>query len=284
MKVIFNWFQNRMGEKKQEKKKAHVFVDYEHWYISLEKNYHVKPNIKKLTDELNETYNIAELVFFGDFSSAGMQNEMHKIRGFTNKIVETKNGSAYYKKDFTDFIMLDHIYQSALKATPEDTFIIFTGDGHFTSVALFLKNTCRIEVGIYGIRNAFSGQLKQAASFWKELPDEEEILLPYCQMLLANLNELTEDRKNARPSFWKTVEAVSTKYGIPQEQAKKALEYLLQHGYLYQDEEQYNYRKLKVLRADWKKIEQDGIYRAGMQIRMAGQDRPQTGRPAVGRQ
>ena len=64
---------------------------------------------------------------------------MHKIRGYTNDIVETKNGGGYFKKDFTDFIMLDRIYQTAYTKKDIDTYIIFTGDGHFSSAVLFLS-------------------------------------------------------------------------------------------------------------------------------------------------
>lgn len=251
------------------KQNAVCFVDYEHWYISLDKHFHIKPNIKAWVDELGSKYNILELTFFGDFSSIGMQNEMHKIRGFTNKIVETKNGSAHYKKDFSDFIILDHIYQSAMSRKDAQVFIIFTGDGHFSSVALFLKNTCKFDVGIYGVKSGFSSQLKQAASWWRELPTAEDEILPFCQMILSSLYALEEGQnKKGLPSFWKTIEAVEKKFGVDREQLKIALEYLLDKRYIEQITRQISFKKIKVLSPDWAKIEGDGFFKRGYTVRM----------------
>jgi|GEM_PF-74057 len=270
---IFGLFKKQRNtassEQNGSKKKAVCFVDYEHWYISLDKHFHLKPNIRAWVDELNQNYNVLELGFFGDFSSPGMQNEMHKIRGFTNKIVETKSGSTHYKKDFSDFIILDHIYQSAMSNKDAQVFIIFTGDGHFSSVALFLKNVCKLDVGIYGIKSGFSSQLKQAASWWRELPTVEDEILPYCQMILSNLYTLEEGQnKRNLPSFWKTIEAVVKKYETEEELIKTALEYLLEKEYITQETRQVSFKKIKVLVPDWLKIENDGLYKRGYSVRM----------------
>ena len=107
--------------KKKNNKRAAVFIDFEHWYIALDKNFGIKPDIKSFTQALEKDYNIAEMTFFGDFSNPSLNAEMHRIRGFTNKIVETNNGGGYFKKDFTDFIMLDHIYRSACLDKDIDT-------------------------------------------------------------------------------------------------------------------------------------------------------------------
>ena len=40
-------------------------------------------------------------------------------------------------KDYTDFIILDNIYQKALSSSDVNLFIIFSGDGHFSSVVAF---------------------------------------------------------------------------------------------------------------------------------------------------
>ena len=142
--------------KKHTKSKAMVFVDYEHWYFALNNNYKLKPDIEKFCNDLNEKYNVSSLTFFGDFSSAPLNSEMHKIRGFTNKIVETNNGGGHFKKDFTDFIMLDHIYQSAYTDKDIDTYIIFTGDGHFSSSVLFLKiRSAILKRALFEIKSKF---------------------------------------------------------------------------------------------------------------------------------
>ncbi len=263
---MFNFFGKKASS---QKKKAVCFVDYEHWYISLDKHFNIKPNIKGWVDKLNSEYDIMEITFFGDFSSPGMQGEINKIRGFTNKIVETKNGSANYKKDFTDFIMLDHIYQSAMLHEKADVFIIFTGDGHFSSAVLFLKNTCKKQVGVYGIKSGFSNQLKSAASWYFELPSEKEELLPYERLILQSLYQLEESSsRRILPSFLKTIEAVEKATGAPREFIKAALEDLIEQNYINQHTRQIFGKRLKVLVPDWEKCEKDGVYTRGYTVRV----------------
>ena len=192
---------------------------------------------------------------------------MHKIRGFTNKIVETNNGGGYYKKDFTDFIMLDHIYQSAYTEKDIDTYVICTGDGHVSSAVLFLKNICRKNVVVYGVRNAFSGQLKQAAGSWREIPTESEELLPYKRMILSSLYSLEEEHTNARASFIKTVGAVSERFNADYEMVKHAMECLIDEGYVIQYEKQFQLKKVRLIRADFEKAQKDGLYKPGMNVR-----------------
>ena len=79
------------------------------------------------------------------------------------------------QKDFTDFIILDNIYQKALSSDDIDVFILFSGDGHFSSVTAFLKNFYRKEVVIYGVNGSFSKQLRETASRFYILPTESDI-------------------------------------------------------------------------------------------------------------
>ena len=269
--AIANLF-GRLFNKPGTGKNAAVFIDYEHWYISLEKNYHLKPNIQEFTDNLREKYNVEDLVFFGDFSNASLNNEMHKIRGFTNRIVETNNGGGFYKKDFTDFIMLDHIYQSAYTDKSIDTYVIFTGDGHFSSAVLFLKNVCRKNVVVYGVRNAFSGQLKTASSEWHEIPSEKDELLPYCRMILVSLYALETENKNARPTFIRTVDAVSEKYNANKDMLRTAMESLITDGYVSQYERQIRFKTVRLLKTDFDKCEKDGLFRPGMTVKPFAQN------------
>lgn len=265
MSWIFNLFKRKKNA--SVNKKAVVFVDYEHWYISLEKNFKIKPNIKSFIENVSQRCNIKEIIFFGDFSSPGMRNEMQKIRAFTNKIVETKNGSSYYKKDYTDFIILDHIYQSAYYSSDVDTFIIFTGDGHFSSVALFLKNGCKKEVGIYGVKNSFSNQLKQTASWYFEVPFEDEELQPYCNAVLTNIKLIENEKRKLYPTYGKTIEAVSVKYGIDKELIKKSLDYMIKNKYIRFSEQRVGKtRSVRILVTDWKKIEKDKFWYEGKTI------------------
>ena len=242
----------------QEKQNAAIFIDYEHWYISLDKNFHVKPDIEAFTEEIKKNYNIVSYTFFGDFSNTSLQNEMHKIRGFTNDIVETKNGGGYFKKDFTDFIMLDKIYQTAYSKNKIDTYIIFTGDSHFSSVVLFLKNVCSKQVGVYGVKNAFSNQLKTAASFVREIEPDE--LAPVCSQIIESIYTLSKENRNARPTFMKTIDAVSLKHGVDKSVAKKAMEQLIAKECVSQYVKKIGGNQVKLLAVDYKKCRLHGYF------------------------
>lgn len=175
---ILNFFKK---EKPKEEKtalntlpKAVAFVDYEHWYISLKTNYGLKPNIKAWFEDLNSKFNLAEVSFFADFSHKSLADEIGRIRLFSNKIIDTRSPNGV-QKDFTDFIILDNMYQKALSSDDIDVFILFSGDGHFSSVTSFLKNFYHKEVVVYGINGCFSNQLRETATISYILPTEQDI-------------------------------------------------------------------------------------------------------------
>lgn len=155
-------------------KKAIAFIDYESWYVSMNVNYGMKPNIKAWFETISKKYNLTEAVFFADFSHKSLADEIQRIRPFSNKIIDTRNPTGV-KKDFTDFIILDNIYQKAMMSEGIDVFILFSGDGHFSSVVSFLKNICGKEVGIYAVEGSFSRQLRESASWSEAVPDEDEL-------------------------------------------------------------------------------------------------------------
>ena len=105
---IFKRFQTKNPI--SQKPTASVFVDFEHWFISLDKLYHIKPKIKDWRDELAKKYELNDIIFFADFSNPSLRGEIQKIREITNFVVDTSNTGSFFKKDFTDFILLDHIY------------------------------------------------------------------------------------------------------------------------------------------------------------------------------
>lgn len=190
-----------------------AFVDYEHWYISLDKKYKTRPDIKAWRDMLSERYHIADILFFGDFSNPSLRAEIPKIREVSNMIIETQNATAHYKKDFTDFIMLDHIYQRAIETKENEAFVIFSGDGHFSSVVSYLVTKCRREVGVYGIKGALSSQLKGSATYAVELPTEETIRKGYQSVLYHRVADMYEQKKNPRPTFRATAQKAAEECG-----------------------------------------------------------------------
>ena len=245
---------------KDKRKKAIAFIDFEHWYISLDKLHRQRPDVRAWRDELAEQYLLDDIYVFGDFSNPSLRSEIEKIRHVTNLIIETKNASGFYKKDFTDFIMLDNIYQSAINRKDVDAFIIFSGDGHFSSVVSFLANRCRKEVGVYGVRDALSSQLKNTATWVKELPSQEDAMIGYYYPILQNLKQLEERPKPSYPAFRTTCEYVAKYYNLNEESVKAAMTDLINKGYVYQKDVQVSNRQLRVLYVIWKKVIEDGIW------------------------
>lgn len=254
---------HRMFGKKKTLPHCTAFVDFEHWYISLERQYGVKPDMKSWKDELEKTFFVEEIAVFGDFSNPGLRSELDKIRDVTPMVFDTKNSSEHYKKDFTDFIMLDYIYQKAMTSRHTDAFIIFTGDGHFSSVVRFIINQCRKKVGIYGITNATSAQLKSAASWYHEIPSDTEVYRTYYKLVAKHFDYLTVHREfgiGSTPE--KIVERIAAKNKVDKVEIAKALCQMLDDGYIYKavvnDEKG---KKLSVLKPNWELLARDGFWR-----------------------
>lgn len=259
------FLKNIFGEKQSAaslKKKALVFVDFEYWYISLDNLYHRKPDIKAFRDELSDRYDIIDIAFFGDFSNPSLRLQIPDIRTVTNNIIETQNASDKIEKDFTDFIMLDHIYQSTISASQQpDAYVIFTGDGHFSSVVSFLVTKCRREVGIYAIKDSASAQLLSCATYSHLYPDTTGLEKYYSEMIIEKLRALCDRsrKKKAHPTFWATVEAVAKYYHVDREEVANSLRALISKGYVYQAKENVNGDLVKVLKLNWSLLRRDGL-------------------------
>lgn len=242
---------------------AVAFVDYEHWYISLDKMYHIRPDVRAWRDDIASKYEIREIVFFADFANPSLRQEIPKIREITNYIIETQNVSSNFKKDFTDFIMLDHIYQRAMKSQDIDTFILFSGDGHFNSVVSFLITQMGKKVGVYGIKDAVSNQLRNSASWYVLLPEQTDPDMQYYGMILKNLKYLKDNAtagRKVRPTFTATCENVSRLNCVPKADIMRALRALIDNGYISQNEEKISARKsVRVLQVDWNKCRDAGM-------------------------
>jgi len=262
---MFNLFKRQSVHKKP---RAVAFVDYEHWYISLEKLHRKKPDIKAWYKDISSKYDVKDIIFFADFSNTAIRLEIPKIREVSSTVVETQNTSTHHKKDFTDFIMLDHIYQKAVQSNEIDTFIIFSGDGHFSSAVSFLVTRCNKEVGIYGVKDAMSTQLKNCASWSIEIPLRDEELYNCYKLILTSLKPLTENKgkkkgkgKRSYPTFWATVEAVSRKNKLHKGYVTTALRKLIEENYVFQKQTRINpVKSIKVLGVNWDAAKKDGIW------------------------
>ena len=255
-KTIFSIF-----GKRKKLPDAVAFVDYEHWYISMEKLYNQKPDIQAWFEDLKKKCNIKEVVFFANFSKfRDKEAETKRIRNFTNKIIDTFNPDSHYKKDFTDFIILDNIYQKAFQKGSPELFIIFSGDGHFSSALAFLRNFCNKQVGIYGVSGCISKNLINNADWCEEVPlkiDETAIIYDHL------FTYLKECEKNTAyfPTFMRTAEEISNQTGIDIEKVSNVLSELIKQDYISQVMERTNRaRPIKTLKTDWKLIARHNIW------------------------
>ena len=257
---------NLFASNKSKLPRAIAVIDFEHWYIALERGFGIKPDIKAWSEEIRAEYEIEEMAFFGDFSNYGLRGEIDKIRTAGGMVINTQNSSENYEKDFTDFIMLDYIYQKAMTRKKIDTFIIFTGDGHFSSVVRFIINVCRKKVGIYGVKNAISYQLKDSASYYREVPASAAAFSDYYKMIATRMSYLMVHPGTPNDSTEKEIIAkVSEKHGVPRKALAIALAHMIEEGYLYKNEPENNRKHKKsnknaALRANWQKLERDGIW------------------------
>lgn len=243
--------------------RAVAFVDFEHWYISLDRMHHKRPDYKAWYDELTSKYSVDEIYFFADFSNPSLRAEIPRIREITNFIIETQNSSPHHKKDYTDFIMLDHIYQRAMTDRETENYIIFSGDGHFSSVVNFLSVKLHKNVGIYAIRDAVSSALKSAATWVCELPFVNKTQLIYYKLILSSLKELELNnrgkRKKSRAAFWPTVDAVANSNSLPRDDVAGALRSLIENGYIYQTEEKIQNKNIRVMNVNWDMVERENL-------------------------
>lgn len=207
-----------------------VFIDYESLYISFTKNYSVPPLLDIIIDEIKANGKITKILVFGDFTKPELSQERNRIRTVTSNIIDCGNESMMNKKDFTDFIILDHVYQELIQNPSVEQFIYFTGDGHFSSSATFIRTFMDKIVGVYGIAGSLSRQLKECSSWTKEVCviDGEE--LQYQSNLLRNLKSAEE--RGLCPTFMKTVEFTMRQYGGDEYRYIQVLDKLIKDGYI----------------------------------------------------
>lgn len=236
-------------------------MDFEHWYVSMFKKFSLRPRVRQWRDMLAEKYDIKDMFFFADFSNPGMRAEIPRIREVTNLIIETQNTSPHYKKDFNDFIMLDNIYQKAFSSPDVDNFIIFTGDGHFSSVVRFLTQNCGKKVYIYAVKDSLSGMLKSVCTKAYELPTDQDLDITYYSMIARQIK--TADTSGMRfpdPSFAAVAGAVSDYYGIDRQVVKDIANKMAKHGYLNVTSNKLSYNKrISTVSVNESKLASDGV-------------------------
>lgn len=240
--------------------KAIAFVDYEHWYYGFRNIFHMDPDPVSWRKELDEHYSMEEIMIFGDFSNDGITDGLNKLRAISNTVISTQQPHDRHKKDMTDFIMLDYIYQVSAERNDVGTYILFTGDGHFQSVVKYLIQKLGKKVVVYGVSKSVSTRLKDVATEVHEIPLAAEVTKDRYQMLVDNMAYVST-RNNIYPSFRGTVEAVARYNDVPEEEIATALREMLDKGLLVQKERRVDFnRKIKVITANWEALIAKGLW------------------------
>lgn len=234
-------------------KRAIAFIDFEHWLIGYKNLYDMLPDIDSWYGRLRKIYNDLEIYFFADFTNAVYKNEIEVIKSVSGNIIPTRVKNKFLKKEITDFVMLDYIYQKGIERDAPQVFIIFSGDGHFESVVRFLKDKLNKEVIVYGVMGAFSNKLKENATKAVELPFSETERKRYTYMILKNMKYVSQHTEIIA-TFNTVVKSVATYNCVPEDKIKATLNWLLNKKCLYKSKRNIGNRSIQVILADWSKI------------------------------
>lgn len=250
-----------IGKLFSRRAKTMVFIDYEYWFYTYKNKLGLRPDPARFRASLEAEFDIADIMVFADFSVPVMSPELHRLRSITNTIIETGNTVQRRRKDMTDFVMLDYIYRCIDDNKRIGTYIIFSGDGHFQSVARHLSQRKHKRVIVYGIDGTVSRQLQTVASEVRYIPTDEELNLKAYRQIAENMDSI-EGRADIIPTFNGTLDAVVEQNDADRDRIHGALEHMLNAGYLYQKPRRMNRRRvIKVMAADWDRLAEDEIYR-----------------------
>ena len=238
---------------KDTKQQAVIVIDFDHWNVSLKKQFRVEPSLKLLTDSVAAQYDVADIFVFGDFF--GLDSKQSELADITENIYDIRNDI----KNDKYIHMLDKLYRAGLRYKDTNTtVIIVSGSGRLTLAARFLKEECGLKVGVYSIRGAMSGALKEAADWTVELPNDEYISMLF-PLIINNCVHVSKSG-TIIPTFKTTVEAVSNYNDVSPVLVEAALHKMLELGYLYQKQTAISFNTIKTIAVKWDLLIKDGLY------------------------
>ena len=248
-------FDNLFGRKPKrpvsDPHRAIAFVDYEHWFYSCKNQFHITPDLTGWRQALEAEFAIEDILVFGDFSNRSIAETLNDVRAITNHVISTQQGTLYHKKNMTDFIMLDSIYQTAVDRPEIGSYILFTGDGHFQSVVKYLKQRMNKRVIIYGITRSISGRLRDVADEVREVPTTTSVIRSRFQMIVDNLAYVAQ-HDEIIPSFHGTVTAVARRNQVEEAEITAALQQMLDEGLVTRKDRRVAFNKtVKVISPNW---------------------------------
>ncbi|MCL1787068.1 MAG: NYN domain-containing protein [Defluviitaleaceae bacterium] len=189
-----------------EKVPTSVFVDYEAWFYGCKNQYQVVPDVMGWFNHVKDKGELRDVIFFADFSQEAIKDHPIKLRSISTSIIDCSKGEK--TKDYTDFIMLDHIYQHLFRRQEIEHFILFTGDSHFQSIVAFLRNFNDKKVGVYAVEGSLSPLLSDAANWYTKVVPSSERNDSLERAIIKNLTWVQE-KSDLVATYKKTVSVVS---------------------------------------------------------------------------
>ena len=182
---------------------------------------------------------------FGDFREPIVADLREELRAATLDVVDVpsqKREDGW--KQFTDFAMLDDIYQVLFDYPDIDTYVVAAGDGHFSGVVARLRIRHNKRVIVMGVDGGINHQLRTAASHVEELSAIPLSLEP------ATLNKLLQfmtvgEEQGKIITFSSTMKHYRA---LPRSITRHALQQLLDTNRLLRDVMDIDGTSIKVLR------------------------------------
>ncbi len=236
---------------------AYIFVDYESWFYSMKNNYNVTPALDGWIAKMRKQYYIPEIYFFADYSDPEVYREIDKLRKYSNFIIDTSCNPKM--KNDTDFIMLDCIYRKAAASAGNETFILMTGDGHFTYAVMYLVQSGH-PVGICGVKNSTSRMLTDQAT-WYEILDGEGVMDVYRRRILEYFSVKDNGYFQLQHTFQKTSEMIAKRYDLDVNVVKNAMRKMKDDGYLESRKEKSasHGNDVEVFSVNWQAVKKDNL-------------------------
>jgi len=218
-----------------DKVRTTVFVDYEAWFYGCRNQYKTEPDVLDWFNHVKDKGQIDDVLFFADFSHEAINHHIVKLRNISNSIIDCSKGDK--TKDYTDFIMLDHIYQRLFRQPDTQHFILFTGDSHFQSIVAFLRNFNEKKVGIYAVDGSLSPLLAEAANWYARVVPSSGRADAIKRAIIKNLSWVIKEKGEVIPTFTKTVTVVARNNPEFLEQdVSSVLSSMITRGEIHQEE------------------------------------------------
>ncbi|MDI3522132.1 MAG: hypothetical protein PWR31_1108 [Bacillota bacterium] len=154
-----------------KEQKVALFIDFEYLFFTLCNQYGVSPRPEELIRIASEYGELKVAKAFADLaSSEELRRAAYLLRTQSIEMVDAAADRTRERaKNYTDFAMLDAIYGTYLDQEDINTFVIVTGDGHFSSVVARLRVRCKKNIVVVGLPHFINRELYQSASEVREL-------------------------------------------------------------------------------------------------------------------